>query len=323
MALQSNILAGNARLEAVSTGAPSVKRRLPDDDEDAVRRIQNALVALGIPLPNSFPNGPNGAPDGVFGTETFNGVQRFQKTAFPASPSEWDGRVGKKTLEEMDARLPKKASPVIQSDSMSALAEKDRLTSLKWAQAAVGSLRTAREFLQTNGAPPKPGQATSPTVRIAFQALETHYHFSTVVGSKIATVDFITSQFGKAIGVLAASNQFFIDDTTSQESLNGTPAHVPFGKGKVNFTPAFRERNNATGEGFGPMCRAAMVLHEPIHITDHPRASTVATHVGETSPQYARQTAANQIHNAHSYASFGQHCFFGSDTRFGIGRPSE
>lgn len=323
MALQSNILAGNSRLEQVLIGAPSVKKRPPDDDTDAVRRIQNALVALGFPLPNSFPNGPNGAPDGTFGNETFNAVQKFQKTAFPTNPAEWDGRVGKNTLSEMDRRLPKGVSPVNQRPTMSALAEKDKLTSLLWANAALASLATAKLFLQSNGGNGNPGQFQPPPVRIALQALETHFRFSTVIGSKISAVDFISEKYRNAVNVLMQSQQFFIDDLTSQEALNGTPAHVPFGKGKVNFTPAFREFNRTTGEGFGPKCRAAMVLHEPIHVVDHPLASTVATHVHENSVQYANQSAANQIHNAHSYACFGQHCFFGSDTRFGVGKPDQ
>jgi peptidoglycan hydrolase-like protein with peptidoglycan-binding domain len=322
MALESSILAGNARLEQAANSGPPVKRRPPDDDADAVRRIQNALVALGFPLPKSFPGGPGGAPDGLYGDETFAAVKKFQRQAFPTRPEEWDGRVGPKTLAEMDQRLPKGPPPGPQKPSMSALAEKDKVTSLLWAGAALRSLATVRSFLQGGGVV-DPGQFQPPPLRIALRALETHFHFSTVKGSKLSAVDFIVSVYLKEVGVLAASQQFFVDDTTSQEALNGTPAHVPFAKGKVNFTPAFRERNDATGEGFGPKCRAAMVLHEPVHIVDHPQASFVVNHVHENSAQYATQPAANQIHNAHSYACFGQHCFFGSDTRFGIGKPGQ
>jgi peptidoglycan hydrolase-like protein with peptidoglycan-binding domain len=322
MALNSAILSGNARLEQAANGGPSVKKRPPDDDEDAVRRIQNALVALGFPLPKSFPNGPTGAPDGKFGDETAGAVKKFQQKVFPNTPSEWDSRVGAKTLAEMDSRLPKGSAPQPNVRSMSALAESDKFTSLLWARAAVDSLITAREFFQKNPNGNSSGLLSPPT-RIALAALETHFHISTVIGSKVATIDFISSVFGRCIHVLASSRQFFVDDTTSQEALNGTPAHVPFGKGKVNFTPAFRERDESTGQGFGPKCRAAMVLHEPVHVVDHPQASFLVNHEHENSPKYATQPARNQIHNAHSYACFGQHCFFGADTRFGIGKPSQ
>lgn len=121
MTLQSAILAGNARLEQAGSGGPSVKRRPPGDEADAVRRVQNALVALGFPLPSSFPNGAGGgAPDGPFGNETFLAVQKFQKQAFPAPPSEWDGRVGKNTLAEMDRRLPR--APCRQPSTVALLA---------------------------------------------------------------------------------------------------------------------------------------------------------------------------------------------------------
>ncbi len=322
MALESAILSGSTRLEGAAAGGASVKKRPPDDDADAVRRIQNALVALGFPLPKSFPAGAGGAPDGLFGNETANAVVLFQKQVFAKDPSAWDGRVGKNTLAEMDSRLPKGAAPPPgpRAVTMSALAERDKVTSLLWANAALGSLATARLSFQTGGAG-RPGAIQPPPLRIALQALETHFRLSTAV-NKLGTIDFIISVYKKAIHVLGASGQFFVDDTTSQEALNGTPAHVPFGTGKVNFTPAFRERTPA-GAGFGPKCRAAMVLHEPVHVVDHPQASLAVNHVHEGSGAYATQPARNQIHNAHSYACFAQQCFFGSDTRFGIGKPEQ
>ena len=106
MALKSSILSGSQRLEVAATGGASIKRLPPPDDIDAVRRIQKALVALGIPLPLSFPNGPNQDPDGKFGNETYQAVLAFQQRAFPTVRNEWDGRVGQKTLAKMDEALP-------------------------------------------------------------------------------------------------------------------------------------------------------------------------------------------------------------------------
>ena len=104
--LTSAILSGNSRLDQVSSGAPSIKKRPPDDDNDAVQRIQRALTELGYPLPNSFPQGPDGDPDGIFGEETFVQVQSFQKRVFPSDAGQWDGRVGQLTLGKLDALLP-------------------------------------------------------------------------------------------------------------------------------------------------------------------------------------------------------------------------
>lgn len=111
MALGSKILSGNTRLDSAASGGPSIKPAPPPDDPDAVKCIQKALVALKFPLPLSFPAGPTNEPDGKFGQETYTQVIAFQKTVFPKDPSQWDGRVGKNTLREMDLRLPKGSAP--------------------------------------------------------------------------------------------------------------------------------------------------------------------------------------------------------------------
>lgn len=103
MALNSTILSGNARLESAAGGGPSVKKAPPADDVDAVQRIQRALRELGFPLNQSF---VNGQPDGKFGNETEKAVIAFQQQAFPGQYSQFDGRVGKNTLAQMDSRLP-------------------------------------------------------------------------------------------------------------------------------------------------------------------------------------------------------------------------
>jgi len=162
---------------------------------------------------------------------------------------------------------------------------------------------------------------TSPQVAAIFDALETHFHISTATIPRLEFIDKVIDIFRRDLDVLNNSGVFFIDDTTSAEAAKGTPAHVPFGSGKVNFTPAFKERSGTSG--FGPKCRAAMVLHEPVHIVDHPAASQAQNHVHENSPAYATTPAINQLHNAHSCANFAQQAFFGHDTRFGAGKPDE
>jgi hypothetical protein len=105
--LKSAVLAGNARLDGAAAGGPSIKKAPPADDPDAVRRIQRALVALGFPMPRSFPGGPTSQPDGEFGDETFQRVISFQRREFPKDSGQWDGRCGKDTLGRMDALLSK------------------------------------------------------------------------------------------------------------------------------------------------------------------------------------------------------------------------
>jgi peptidoglycan hydrolase-like protein with peptidoglycan-binding domain len=103
--LKSDILSGSARLERAASGGPSVTMGPPADEPDAVKRIQKGLVALGFPMSISFPNGPGGEPDGIFGHETYRTVIAFQRREFPKEPGQWDGRVGRFTLGRMDEQL--------------------------------------------------------------------------------------------------------------------------------------------------------------------------------------------------------------------------
>jgi peptidoglycan hydrolase-like protein with peptidoglycan-binding domain len=107
--LRSRILAGNARLKRAALGPPSIKRAPPDDDFDAVQRIRTALKELGYVMPNSF---KMGRPNGKFGGETFRTVLEFQRCAFPNDPVQWDGRVGKNTLAQLDEALTGSAEAV-------------------------------------------------------------------------------------------------------------------------------------------------------------------------------------------------------------------
>jgi hypothetical protein len=264
----------------------------------------------------------------LFGRETGDLVALYKTRQTPPIlnfAGKIDRIVGKKTVVALDKELPRRGGGVTPPAplTMSALAQRDRLTSIQWAQAAITRLTETRRFLANPPPGPLPGfpPIVPPTVGITFVSLETHFHISTATITQIAYIDQVLEIYGKSLAILNASNSFFIDDTTSAEAAKGTPAHVPFGSGKVNFTPAFKERSGAAG--FGPNCRAAMVLHEPVHIADHPAASNGANHEHENSPKYATQPAMNQLHNAHSYASFAQQVFFnGIDTRFGIGKPA-
>ncbi|MEM9501193.1 MAG: peptidoglycan-binding domain-containing protein [Pseudomonadota bacterium] len=109
--LKSPLLSGSPRLEQAASGPPSIRKRPPDDNNDAVQRIQKALVELGFNLPNSFKQGPNAPPDGLYGPETEGAVRDFQKREFPTKASEWDGRCGPNTLGKMDDQLADNSQP--------------------------------------------------------------------------------------------------------------------------------------------------------------------------------------------------------------------
>ena len=152
-------------------------------------------------------------------------------------------------------------------------------------------------------------------------ALQIHFNINTAANQSSLVTE-VLGRYKLAVTTLNSSSSFFINDTTSAEAAKGTPAHVPFGSGKVNFTPNFKEFDAKTGTGFGPFARAAMVLHEPFHIVDHPAASNGANHIHESDPAYASTPASNQVHNAHSYASFAQQIYeFRQGSGFGVTKP--
>ncbi|MBL8212418.1 MAG: hypothetical protein JNK87_17010 [Bryobacterales bacterium] len=205
--------------------------------------------------------------------------------------------------------------------TMKDLAEKDKRVSLIWAANAIRALTELDKVLKQKGSPAAFTKADLPPfLHHVRDALQTHFNINTATNQSALVVE-ILGRYQAVVTSLGSSSSLFVNDTTSAEATKGTPAHVPFGSGKVNFTPAFREHNLATGVGFGPFARAAMVLHEPVHVVDHPNASFVVNHVHEGDAAYAATPAANQVHNAHSYASFAQHMNFGKDTRFGATKP--
>jgi hypothetical protein len=96
----------------------------------------------------------------------------------------------------------------------------------------------------------------------------------------------------------------------------------------VYFTPAFQDVDGSAG--YGPNCRAAMVLHETAHYID-PRIIDYAYEWHANTPlcmqpflgfDYASLTAEQAMQNASSYAAFAVHVSRGHDLpRFGAANP--
>ena len=97
------------------------------------------------------------------------------------------------------------------------------------------------------------------------------------------------------------------------------PAYAMFERG-VYFTSAFAR--------FGPMCRAAMLVHESIHVIDA-ASGTPDVHVSEwDEPRFSEQSVEEALHNPSAYASFAAQVHARAivwpvAVRYGAGRPDD
>ena len=92
--LTSSLLSGDTELEKCFDNEIVIR---PFSKGGHVKKLQQGLMALGIPLPRF-------KDDGDYGSETIKGVRTFQERA-QMDTSEWDGIVGRKTIGLMDMSL--------------------------------------------------------------------------------------------------------------------------------------------------------------------------------------------------------------------------
>jgi peptidoglycan hydrolase-like protein with peptidoglycan-binding domain len=93
--LQSKQLQGDARLEAAANNNPPFHY---DETGTAVKKLQQALVDAGYPMPKTM---SKGTPDGIYRDETFKTIQKFQRD----QKIKIDGIAGKDTLNHLDQLL--------------------------------------------------------------------------------------------------------------------------------------------------------------------------------------------------------------------------
>lgn len=143
----------------------------------------------------------------------------------------------------------------------------------------------------------------------------------------------ILDTFARSREILVWSDRWFVG-VTEQAAANlfgGAskipPAYAIYDEA-IYFTPRFAPHDPVTGRGFGPLCRAAMVLHESVHVID-PRSGEPDVHVSEwDEPRFSAQTPDESVHNPSSYASFAAQVHTGAmewprAVRFGAGRPAD
>ena len=263
-----------------------------------VRAIQQAL--------NDLPQGAGGPDpklvvDGIAGPKTNAAILNFQRANIGVTQ---DSRIdpGGSTLRMLNARLD---ASVMGSDPK-ALALQTTVVSNSWASFALTAL-------------------SGPLVGNSRTALDTHFHLDTGAQPEAVYLQTIRLNYTRVTSVFQRAAQIYRSRTdaeaASDRGVDGSGVPFPaytFFNASVNFTRTFRPFNGSVG--FGPMCLAAMVLHEPVHYVD--ARATAANDFYEHGPQYATLTAEQAIHNPSSYVCFAEQIVFGSDVRFGAGNPT-
>jgi hypothetical protein len=206
------------------------------------------------------------------------------------------------------------------------LALADARLARRWAGRGLLAARHLQDQLQG-----RPSRSITPKVSRAYaEALTIHFKVHVLAsGRRAAAADLgpqlarVRGTFAAVFELLSAPEAIFEDVPPDYEQVHGVAAgaiayvHL----GRVWFTPHYAPSSAARDAGFGSPARAAMVLHEMVHVVD-PHSGHPDNHISEWDPRYGAMTAAQSIHNASSYAAFGQHACYLADTRFGAGETT-
>lgn len=298
MPIFAPLWSSNTRIRAAAINAPGMKAF--DPDRVAVALLQQALATTGI--------APSIKIDGIYGQQTAGAVKAVQKR-FNLTPDQ--GAAGREVIGVLDLML---RGALFASD----LARLDvplASSKVRAAIAAIEALQRARS-------------SGTPAAALTIDALRTHFRLTVVaptfgVGRVMNDLDLITivNRYRQLLVLFAAAATRF----RTGAPVNGirTPAEAPLG-GPITFGPAFtnvqNNFGNPTGEPIGPNSRAAILMHEGVHVFDGQSGADNA-HISEFDPAYDRQSAELSLHNPSSFAGFAAHIANNGDPspRFGLG----
>jgi peptidoglycan hydrolase-like protein with peptidoglycan-binding domain len=271
-----------------------------EPDKTAVKLLQQALVNTGM---------ASLVVDGIFGPKTAAAVRAVQ-IRFNMDLDQ--GVAGRQSLGILDILL--------QNGRLGAdLSRADVSLAGRKIGAAILALTNLKISLNSFAIPNAP---------LTVNALRTHFRFTIAPGTigvtrqvTDADVDFMLSRYRELLGLLAASATRF----STGVPVNGlnTAAEAPL-NGPVRFGPAFTNVDSHFGDRIGPNSRAAILIHESVHVFDGVSGIDNDTHISEFDPAYNIQPADRALHNPSSFAGFAAHIQNGGDPspRFGLGPGS-
>ena len=194
---------------------------------------------------------------------------------------------------------------------------------LRWIASAVAALDRG-----------DPRRERGPEPDLLLAALHTNFAWARVpAGERLSRARQIEATFAMIEEMLRLSAHRF-RDASEAEARAFFPAPTPlppsftrFGR-FILFTPTFRALAAPEPRALGPRCRAAIVLHEAVHLFDE-QSSLPAVHVSEwDEPRVSAQRPEEAIHNPSAYASFAaqvhhERIEWPVEARFGLGRAEE
>jgi hypothetical protein len=213
------------------------------------------------------------------------------------------------------------------------LAGKAKAKAFEWLWAALPQLQAYAVCLK--------GGLAYPNASLLETALGTHFHIaaSWSAAQKRPWVDQIIAGFQGIQNILNNSANYLQFRTPAEAAADGCSGiHAYVMSGKLYLTELYPTH--------GPLCRAAELMHESVHIFDSQSGARdihipewyvtqpVAQALGLTyqdDPEMARNfatrydlmTVDKAVHNPSSYVAFAQLLCYGRDTRFGAGKPNE
>lgn len=296
MALQSPFWKANVRLQQAAENRKPM--RVLEPDRTAVFLLQTAIVNTAI---------ANITVDGGYGQETARAVRAIE-TRFNLDRDE--GIAARQSLGVLDILL---QGGLLGKE----LAQTDVALATRKVTAALNALTVLR-------ASP---ERVNPVNNLTIDALRTHFRLtqttSTIgVSRPFTTTDLetIIERYTQLIRLYAASETRF----RTGAPINGifTAAEAPI-NGPITFGPAFTNVNSNFGPFIGENSRAAVLIHEGVHVFDRISGRS-DTHISEFEAAYNWQSADLSLHNPSSYAGFAAHIDRKRDPnpRFGLGQGS-
>jgi hypothetical protein len=171
----------------------------------------------------------------------------------------------------------------------------------------------------------------SPDAPLTQSALATNFAFARLDRSEHESHRvWIAAAYVQIRSVLDRSHVLFAGVSEKEARAlfgSGIPPAYAIGGDRVYFTPEFKRWDPVTKRGYGPKCRAAMLIHESVHIFDG-RSGEPEIHLSEWDPRFDHMTPEQQLHNASAYASFAAQVHHRAlswtrEERYGAGRPAE